>query len=170
MGKSWEKCETIYCEDGEREHDLEGSQASPSRPSGKDSVKVKMLGWSEAVAWDRGRGVSVFWIDGELLYNLVAFTTGGGGLTLMNLNEAAPLLRTAVKESLMLATATVSETSGTNSALTRLIALEDFTVYCRCESFNSCKFHFNFVLRTSHLRNTRCKETADETVTYSVGT
>jgi hypothetical protein len=29
---------------------LESSQASPSRPFGKNAVKVKMLGWAEVVA------------------------------------------------------------------------------------------------------------------------
>jgi hypothetical protein len=47
----------------------EGSQAPPTSPSDKGSVKIKTLGQLEAVAWDRGRGILVFWINGEL-YNL----------------------------------------------------------------------------------------------------
>jgi hypothetical protein len=39
---------------------LEGSQASPVRPSDKVNTKVNKLGWLEAVAGDRGRGISIF--------------------------------------------------------------------------------------------------------------
>jgi hypothetical protein len=39
---------------------LEGSQASPVRPTDKSSVKVKMLSRLEAVASDTGRGIFVF--------------------------------------------------------------------------------------------------------------
>jgi hypothetical protein len=38
----------------------EGSQASPSRLSDKGRMKVKWLGWLEAVACDKGRGVLIF--------------------------------------------------------------------------------------------------------------
>jgi hypothetical protein len=39
---------------------LQGSQASPSSPSDKGSMEVKMLGWLEAVASDRGSGILVY--------------------------------------------------------------------------------------------------------------
>jgi hypothetical protein len=42
--KSWEKLLALYCAGGwESIVLLEGSQASPPRPSDKDSVKVKTL-------------------------------------------------------------------------------------------------------------------------------
>jgi hypothetical protein len=42
---------------------LEGFQASPSRRSDKNSVKVKTLGWLQAMALRRGRGILIFWVD-----------------------------------------------------------------------------------------------------------
>jgi hypothetical protein len=42
---------------------LLGFQASPHRPSDKGSVDVKTLGWLEAVAWDRARGIRIFGIN-----------------------------------------------------------------------------------------------------------
>jgi hypothetical protein len=45
---------------GERRRSVvmsEGSQASPVRPSVKRRVKLKTLGWLEAVDGDRGRGI-----------------------------------------------------------------------------------------------------------------
>jgi hypothetical protein len=41
MGGRWDKKSILF---------LEGSQASPARPSDKGSVEVKTLGWLEAVA------------------------------------------------------------------------------------------------------------------------
>jgi hypothetical protein len=44
----------------EKEHRLlEGSQASPARPSEKSRVKVKTLEWLEAVALARGSGILI---------------------------------------------------------------------------------------------------------------
>jgi hypothetical protein len=53
-GKSREKRDT-YCGEGHSIVFLEGSQASPARPSGKDSVEVKGLRWLEVVACVRGK-------------------------------------------------------------------------------------------------------------------
>jgi hypothetical protein len=53
---------------------LDGSQALPVRPSDKGSVNVKVLGWLEAVAWDRGN--LIFCINFEL-YNLVFLAAVG---------------------------------------------------------------------------------------------
>jgi hypothetical protein len=47
-------------EESKNAHLLEGSQASPVRPSDRSSVKVKTLGWLEIVARDRGRGIFFF--------------------------------------------------------------------------------------------------------------
>jgi hypothetical protein len=43
-----------------------GSQALSTCPSDRENVEVKTLGWLEAVAWDRGRGILVFWNNVEL--------------------------------------------------------------------------------------------------------
>jgi hypothetical protein len=44
----------------EKEHRLlEGSQASPACPFDGSRVKVKTIGWLEAVAWDRGSGILI---------------------------------------------------------------------------------------------------------------
>jgi hypothetical protein len=49
--KSREKSDRHFIVGRDKEHCLsEGSQASPARPSDKGSVKVKALGWLEAVA------------------------------------------------------------------------------------------------------------------------
>jgi hypothetical protein len=49
--KSGGKSERQFIVGKEKEHSLlEGSQASPARPSYKGSVKMKTLGWLEAVA------------------------------------------------------------------------------------------------------------------------
>jgi hypothetical protein len=44
----------------------EGSQASPTSPSGKDSMKAKWLRWLKSLAWDRGRGIVILWINCEM--------------------------------------------------------------------------------------------------------
>jgi hypothetical protein len=59
----------------EKEHSLlEGSQASPVRPSDTNRVKVKTLELLETVAWGKGRRILIFSINVEL-YNLK--TIGG---------------------------------------------------------------------------------------------
>jgi hypothetical protein len=45
------------------------SSGSPARPFDRGSVKVKMFGWLEEVAWYKGRGAFMFLINIEL-YNL----------------------------------------------------------------------------------------------------
>jgi hypothetical protein len=56
-------------------------------------MKANALGWLEVVAWDRGRGILIFWINGELHnlekiiivaltareLNFDEFKLGGGG-------------------------------------------------------------------------------------------
>jgi hypothetical protein len=53
--KSPGKCERHFIVGREKEHSfLEGSQASPARPSDKSRVEIKMLGWLKAVALRKG--------------------------------------------------------------------------------------------------------------------
>lgn len=47
---------------------VDGFQVSSARPSARGSVSVKGLGWLEAVALDRDRGILIFRIEIEL-YN-----------------------------------------------------------------------------------------------------
>jgi hypothetical protein len=64
LWEKWETRDTLYCV-REKEHHS-GSQASPTRPT---HVKVKKLGWLEAVAWDRVRRVSIS-LPNDELHNL----------------------------------------------------------------------------------------------------
>jgi hypothetical protein len=45
---------------------LEGSQASPARPSDDSEANLKTLGQLEAAAWERGCGILIFWINVEM--------------------------------------------------------------------------------------------------------
>jgi hypothetical protein len=45
---------------------LEDSQAPPARRSNKSTMKAKKLERLDAVAWDRGRGGLISWINAEL--------------------------------------------------------------------------------------------------------
>jgi hypothetical protein len=45
---------------------LEGSQASPTRPSDKSSMKVETIKWQEMVVWVKRRWIQIFLISGEL--------------------------------------------------------------------------------------------------------
>jgi hypothetical protein len=44
----------------------EGSQAPHVRPSNEGSVQLKILRWLQVTAWERGSGIFVFLISGEL--------------------------------------------------------------------------------------------------------
>jgi hypothetical protein len=58
--KSPGKSDRHFILERENEHHLlEGSQASPARPSNKSTMEVKALEWLETLAWDKGRGILI---------------------------------------------------------------------------------------------------------------
>jgi hypothetical protein len=65
---------------------LEDPQASPTLPSDRRSVKMKMLEWLEVAAWEGGRGILIYWINFEL-YNLEKYIFDGFGTKGLHLDK-----------------------------------------------------------------------------------
>jgi hypothetical protein len=54
---------------------LEGSRNLPVRATDKNRVEVSALGWLEAVAWDRGNEIFIFWINVHIISEKIIVLT-----------------------------------------------------------------------------------------------